>query len=190
MDKMAQIIPVVQSWAIPVICVIMVIIVINMMKKPGKTQVTDENNFKVTENSFWLVVAVFSVLIAAILIWMGVGHENMGQAIVTYVMAGLCFAATIAVIFVYFRRSLTVEGDTLTYQPIWGKKVTCAAKTVGKIERIESTKGVEYNFYNRSGKKLFEIQGYMVNSKALIRHMKKYPVKIARIEAEDLNTSK
>lgn len=80
MDKMAQIIPVVQSWAILVLCVIMVIAALNMMKQPGKTQVTDENNFKVTENSFWLVLAGFTVLIAAILIWMGVTHDNAGQA--------------------------------------------------------------------------------------------------------------
>ena len=89
MDKMAQIIPVVQSWAILVLCVIMVIAALNMMKQPGKTQVTDENNFKVTENSFWLVLAGFTVLIAAILIWMGVTHDNAGQAIATYIMAGV-----------------------------------------------------------------------------------------------------
>ena len=80
MDKMAQIIPVVQSWAILVLCVIMVIAALNMMKQPGKTQVTDENNFKVTEKSFWLVLAGFTVLIAAILIWMGVTHDNAGQS--------------------------------------------------------------------------------------------------------------
>lgn len=187
MDKMAQIIPVVQSWAIPVLCVIMVIAALNMMKQPGKTQVTDENNFKVTENSFWLVLAGFTVLIAAILIWMGVTHDNAGQAIATYIMAGLCVAAAIAFAYVYFKKNLTVEGDTLTYQPIWGKKVTCVAKTVGKIERLESSRGESFKFYNRSGKLLFEIQGYMVNSKALLKHMKKYPVKITRIEADASN---
>ena len=114
MDKMAQIIPVVQSWAILVLCVIMVIAALNMMKQPGKTQVTDENNFKVTENSFWLVLAGFTVLIAAILIWMGVTHDNAGQAIATYIMAGLCVAAAIAFAYVYFKKNLTVEGDTLT----------------------------------------------------------------------------
>ena len=36
MDKMAQIIPVVQSWAILVLCVIMVIAALNMMKQPGR----------------------------------------------------------------------------------------------------------------------------------------------------------
>lgn len=187
MDKMAHIIPVVQSWAIPVLCVIMVIIVINMMKQPGKNQVTDENCFKVTESSFWLVIALFSVLIALILIWMGTGHDNAGQAVVTYIMAGLCVAAAIGVVYVYFRKSLTVEGDTLTYQPIWGQKVTCQAKAVGKIERTESPRGEELKFYNRSGKKLFEIQGYMVNSKALIKHMRKYPVKITRMEYDASN---
>lgn len=190
MDKMAQMIPVVQSWAIPVICVVMVIIALNMMKQPGKTQTKDENNFKVTESGFWLVLAGFTLIIGAILIWMGVTHDNFGQAVATYVMAGACFAAVIAFVYVYFRKNLMVEGDTLTYQPIWGKKVICAAKTVGKIERVASSRGETYKFYNRSGKMLFEIQGYMVNSKALLKHMKKYPVKVVRIETEDLNISK
>ena len=96
-------------------------------------------------------------------------------------------AAAIAFVYVYFKKNLTVEGDMLTYQPIWGKKVTCAAKTVGKIERLESSRGESFKFYNRSGKLLFEIQGYMVNSKALLKHMKKYPVKITRIEADASN---
>ena len=54
-----QILLVVQSAAIPLLAVIMALIVFNMMKKPGKTTAVNEDDFKVTESSFWLVIALF-----------------------------------------------------------------------------------------------------------------------------------
>lgn len=190
MDIVSRIIMTVQSAAIPILAVIMAIVVVNMMKKPGKTQIEDENCFKVTESSFWMVVAVFGIISAAILIWIGLGHQNLGQAIATYVMSGICIAVTIVTIYVYLKRRLEVNGDTLTFVPAWGKAVSCQAKTVGRVDIVESPRCEEFRFYNRSGKKLFEIQGYMVNSKALIKYMRKYPVKISRVAYDAEKTGK
>lgn len=183
MNIMNAIIVTLQTAAIPIAAVIMTIIVMTMMKKPGKTLVTDENSFKVTESPFWLIIAGFGLVAAAILVWLGTGHDEISRAITAYIVAGICAAVTIVTCYVYFRRQLTVDGDTLVYQPIWGKPVTCQAKSVGRIDRVESPRCEEFSFYNRSGKKLFEIQGYMVNSRALMKHMKKYPVKIGKLEA-------
>ena len=77
---------------------------------------------------------------------------------------------------------LTVEGDALTYQPLKGKAEVYQAKAVGRIDIVQSPRCEEMRFYNRSGKKLFEIQGYMINSQALRKYMRKYPVKISKID--------
>ncbi|MDD3222375.1 MAG: hypothetical protein PHG07_08300 [Lachnospiraceae bacterium] len=190
MDIMTRIITTIQTGAIPIMAVIMAIVVVNMMKKKGKTKTTDDNNFVVTESFFWLVIAVFGVLAAAVLIWMGVGHANLGQSIAAYIMAGICLAVTIATTYAYMKRKLTVKGSTLTFQPLWGKAVTYEAKTIGRVDMVESPRCEEFRFYNRSGKKLFEIQGYMINSKALIKYMRQYPVKISKVAYDASNPKK
>ncbi len=179
---MNQILMIVQSAAIPLLAVIMAIVVINMMKNPGKTTAVKEDSFKVTESGFWLVIALFGVAAAAIFVWLASTNTTQGQVITAYVLAVVCLVVTVITCYTYFKRSLTVEGDTLTYQPLRGKAQTYPAKSVGRIDIVETPRCEEMRFYNRSGKKLFEIQGYMVNSRALRKYMRKYPVKISKVD--------
>ena len=185
-----QILVVVQSAAIPLLAVIMAIVVINMMKTTGKTTVTKEDNFKVTESSFWLVIALFGVSAAAVFVWLASTNRTQGQVITAYVLAIVCLIVSVITCYVYFKRNLVVEGDMLTYQPIKGKAESYPAKSIGRIDIVESPRCEEMRFYNRSGKKLFEIQGYMVNSQALRKYMRKYPVKISKVDYDSSNPKK
>ena len=182
MDIVNQVLLVVQSAAIPLLAVIMALVVFNMMKNPGKTTAVDEDNFKVTESSFWLVIALFGIVAAAIFVWLASTNTTEGQVVTAYVLAAACVIASIITCYVYFKRNLTVQGDTLTYQPIKGKAESYPAKSVGRIDIVVSPRCEEMRFYNRSGKKLIEIQGYMVNSQALRKYMRKYPVNISKLD--------
>ncbi|WP_418746367.1 hypothetical protein [Frisingicoccus sp.] len=190
MEIMNQMIVVAQSVAIPLLAVIMAIIVFNMMKKPGKTTAVKEDSFKVTESSFWLVIALFGVASGAIFLWLASTNVTEGRVVTAIVLAGVCFAASIIACYVYFKRSLTVEGDMLTYQPLKGKAESWPAKSVGRIDIVESPRCEEMRFYNRSGKKLFEIQGYMVNSQILRKYMRRYPVKISKVDYDKNNAKR
>ena len=190
MDVMNQMIVVAQSVAIPLLAVIMVLIVFNMMKNPGKTTAEKEDSFKVTESSFWLVIALFGVASGAIFIWLASTNATEGRVAPAIALAVVCFAASVITCYVYFKRKLIVEGDTLTYQPLKGKAESWPAKSVGRIDIVESPRCEEMHFYNRSGKKLFEIQGYMVNSQVLRKYMRRYPVKISKVDYDKSNTKK
>lgn len=189
MNIMNQMIVVAQSVAIPLLAVVMVLIVFNMMKNPGKTTAEKEDSFKVTESSFWLVIALFGVASGAIFIWLASTNATDGRVATAIALAVVCFAASVITCYVYFKRKLIVGGDTLTYQPLKGKAESWPAKSVGRIDIVESPRCEEMRFYNRSGKKLFEIQGYMVNSRALRKYMRRYPVKISKVNDKS-NTKK
>ena len=91
MDIVNQVLLVVQSAAIPLLAVIMALVVFNMMKNPGKTTAVDEDNFKVTESSFWLVIALFGIVAAAIFVWLASTNTTEGQVVTAYVLAArLC----------------------------------------------------------------------------------------------------
>ena len=185
-----QILIVVQSAAIPILAVIMAIIVFNMMKQPGKTTAAEGESFKVTESGFWLVIALFGILAAAIFVWLAMTNGTTGQVIAAYILAVVCLVVTVVTCYCYFKRNLTVEGDMLTYQPLKGKAQSYPAKSIGRVDIIQSPRCEEMHFYNRSGKKLFEIQGYMVNSHVLRKYMRKYPVKISKVDYDQSNSKK
>ena len=115
MDVMNQVLIVVQSAAIPLLAVIMAIVVINMMKGTGKTTAVKEDSFKVAESAFWLVIALFGVAAAAVFVWLASTNTTEGQVITAYVLAIICVIVSVITCYVYFKRNLTVEGDTLTY---------------------------------------------------------------------------
>ena len=138
MDVMNQVLIVVQSAAIPLLAVIMAIVVINMMKGTGKTTAVKEDSFKVAESAFWLVIALFGVAAAAVFVWLASTNTTEGQVITAYVLAIICVIVSVITCYVYFKRNLTVEGDTLTYQPLKGKAEVYQAKTVGRIDIVQS----------------------------------------------------
>ena len=150
MDVMNQVLIVVQSAAIPLLAVIMAIVVINMMKGTGKTTAVKEDSFKVTESAFWLVIALFGVAAAAVFVWLASTNTTEGQVITAYVLAIICVIVSVITCYVYFKRNLTVEGDTLTYQPLKGKAEVYQAKTVGRIDIVQSPRCEEMRFYNLS----------------------------------------
>lgn len=185
MDMMNRIIITVQSAAIPILAVIMAVIVFNMMKKPGATTADSEEKFKVKESKFWLVISVFGILSAAIFIWLALTNTTEGQIVIAYVLAAACLIASGVTAYVYNRRYLVVDGKTLIYQPLKGQAQTFEARLIGKMEIIQSPRCEELKVYNRSGKQLFEIQGYMVNSQVLKKYMRNLPVKIVKKEYDE-----
>jgi hypothetical protein len=184
MEILNQLRMVVQSAIIPILAIIMAVVVFDMMKKPGKTTAVQEDDFKVTESGFWLVITAFSVVSAAVFVWLARTNSTEGQIATAYALAVICGGAAVITCYAYFKRSLTVKDGTLTYQPLKGKAESYPAKSVGRIDIVQSPRCEEMRFYNRSGKKLFEIQGYMVNAQALRKYMRKYPVKISKIESD------
>ena len=181
MGIMNTVIVIIKTMLVPVLAVIMAVIVFNMMKAPGRSKVSeDSESFKVTESSFWVVIAVFSAVAGVLLIWLGFGHEQMSQAVTAYIVGGLCLAIAIVTCYIYFRRSLTVNSEEFVYQPIWGKSGTYKVKTVGRVDVVTTPRYDEYRFYNKSGKELFVVQGYMVNSSVLLKFMKKRPVRMTK----------
>ena len=61
MNVAEQIIATVQSGAIPILAIMTFLAVISTMKAPGKQTSNNENDFKITESSFWLMIAFYCV---------------------------------------------------------------------------------------------------------------------------------
>lgn len=180
-----QMIMVVQSAAIPFLAIMTFIAVISIMKAPGKVTATDEENFKVTESYFWLLITLYSAVAAAIFVWLGVGNETDGTVASAVVMAILCGIAFVFTLYMYFKRKLVVSGDQLTYYPVRGKAETYDVKNIGKMEIVQAVRCEELRVYNRNGKQLFAVNGYMVNAQLLKKYMRKRPVRIVKINLDD-----
>lgn len=181
MNIIAQIVWVVQTAAVPILAVLMAIVVINMMKSPGKVTAEDEEHFKVTESSFWLVIASFGVVTSIVFLWLSSTNKTEGSIATAYFIVILCLAITAGTLYTFFKRKLVVDGECMTYYPLKGKAESFDVKTFGKMEIIQQPRCEEIIVYNKIGKKLFKIEGYMVNAQVLKKYMRKRPVRIVKI---------
>lgn len=177
----------IQILGIPVLAIALILIVINAMKNDGSTTAKDESNFVMKESYFWITITILGLAIAAIFMWqvsVSISEVNQGLGIA---LAICCALGAVVSGYVYFKHSLEVTDENYTIHPLKGKTESFPVKTIGKVEIIKTHRCETYRFYNRNGKKLFEVQGYMTNVKLLKRFLKKHPVKIVRKDLEAVN---
>ena len=179
-----QVIAVVQSGAIPLLAVLTGIAVLSIMKVPGRETATDENNFKMTESYFWILISVYCVVASALLFWLSASNRLDSQKASNYVMVVICAIGLIVTLYMYFKRKLIIAGEELTYYPIMGKAETFNVKTFSKMEVIEKDTCEELLVYNKTGKLLFKVHGYMTNSEMLKKYMRKHRVRMIKINME------
>ena len=179
-----QIIAVVQSGAIPLLAILTGIAVLSIMKVSGKDTATDENNFTMKESYFWLLIAVYCVVASALLFWLGATNRLDSQKASNYVMIIICAIVFVVTLYMYFKRKLVVAGDEMTYYPLVGKSETYNVKTFSKMEIIEKDTWQELIVYNKNGKLLFKVHGYMTNSETLKKYMRKHRVRMVNIDMQ------
>jgi len=179
-----QVIMVVQSGAIPLLAILTGIAVLSIMKAPGKETSTDVNNFKMGESYFWLLITVYCVVAAGLMYWLAITNRTDAQKASNYVMMILCAVGFVVTLYMYFKRKLIVSGEELTYHPRTGKVETYNVKTVSKLEIIQKDLCEELKVYNKTGKELFKVHGYMTNSHLLKKYMREHRVRIVKINME------
>ena len=179
-----QIIAIVQSGAIPLLAVLTGIAVLSVMKVPGKKTTTDTNNFKMTESYFWLLIAIYCVVASALLFWLSASNRIDSQKASNYVMIIMCAVGFVVTLYMYFKRKLVIAGDKITYYPATGKAETYNVKTFSKMEVVEKDIWEELLVYNKTGKQLFKVHGYMTNSELLKKYMREHRVRIVKINME------
>ncbi len=184
MSVSEQIITVVQSGGIPFLAIMTFLAVISTMKAPGKETATDENSFNMTESSFWLMISAYFVVAAGLFYWLSITNSSESKVASNYVMIVVCIIVGLFSLFVYFKRKLIVKGDELTYCPIFGKSETHNVKTMSRLDVIQKDYFEELAAYNKSGKLLFKVQGYMTNSEVLVKYMRAHRVRVVKKNME------
>lgn len=179
-----QVITVVQSGAIPLLAILTGIAVLSIMKVPGKETSGDAENFKMKESYFWLLITVYCVVASALLFWLSATNRIDSQKASNYVMIIICAVGFVVTLYMYFKRKLVVAGDEVTYYPVTGKAETFSVKTFSKMEVIEKDTWEEMLVYNKTGKLLFKVHGYMTNSELLKKYMRQHRVRIVKINME------
>ena len=184
MSVAEQIITTVQSGAIPFLAIMTFLAVISTMKAPGKETTKDEANFKVTESSFWLMIAFYCLVAVGLFAWLSVTNTAKSQIISNYIMMAFCAAGCAACLYVYFKRNLIVNGEQLIYTSIKGKAQTFDVKTVSRMEIIQKDYFNEMCVYNKSGKVMFKVQEYMTNTSLLPKYMRQHKVRVVKLNME------
>ena len=184
MSVSEQVITIVQSGAIPLLAILTGIAVLSIMKVPGKETSNDVNNFKMTESYFWLLITIYCVVASALLFWLSATNRIDSQKASNYVMIIICAVGFVVTLYMYLKRKLIVAGDEVTYYPVNGKAETYNVKTFSKMEVIEKDTWEEMLVYNKNGKLLFKVHGYMTNSELLKKYMRQRRVRIVKINIE------
>lgn len=184
MSVAEQIITTVQSFAIPFLAIMTFLAVLSTMKAPGKETTKDETNFKVTESSFWLMIAFYCLVAVGLFAWLSVTNTAKAQIVSNYIMMAFCAVGCVICMYVYFRRNLVVNGDQLIYTPIKGKAETFDVKAVSKMEIVQKDYYDEMCVYNKNGKLMFKVQGYMTNTALLPKYMRLNKVRIVKLNME------
>ncbi len=177
----------IQILGIPVLAIALILIVINAMKNEGSTTSKNESNFIMKESYFWITITVLGIGIAAIFMWQAASTDSEINQVLGIALAICSAIGAIVGCYIYFKHSLEVNEEHYTIHPLRGKKESFPVKSVGKVEIVKTNRCETYRFYNRNGKKLFEVQGYMTNIKLLKKFLKSHPVKIVRKELENVN---
>lgn len=184
MSVSEQIITVVQSGGIPFLAIMTFLAVISTMKAPGKETATDENSFSMTESSFWMMISAYFIVAAGLFWWLSITNTAQGQIASNYVMIIVCIIVCAFTTFIYFKRKLVVNGDEVTYYPIFGKAETFNVKTMSRLDVFQKDYYEELSAYNKSGKLLFKVQGYMTNSETLVKYMRTHRVRVVKKNME------
>ena len=181
MNVAEQIIATVQSGAIPILAIMTFLAVISTMKAPGKQTSNNENDFKITERSFWLMIAFYCVVAAGLFAWLSVTNTSKAQVLSNYIMIVFCAVGCVICLYVYFKRKLVVNGEQLTYTPVKGKTETYELKTISRMEVIQKDYFEEMSVYSKTGKLLFKVHGYMTNAALLPKYMRQNRVRVVKV---------
>ena len=180
MNVAEQIIATVQSGAIPILAIMTFLAVISTMRAPGNQISQDTKRFKVSESSFWLMIAFYCAVAAGLFAWLSVTNTEKAQIISNYIMIFLCAVGCVITLYIFFKRKLVVLGELLTYSPIKGKTQTYELKNVSRMEVVQKDYFEEMCVYSKTGVLLFKVQGYMTNVSLLKKYMKENRIRIVK----------